>query len=113
VAHDALLDDDTLWTVIRNDPEYDQVFVWYQSAHDSDEESKRLLLVGLHPSQPVEVPWPCQVHNSFQRVVIFPLRLLWNVCVIAMFLLVAVIQKFPMVIAGVVTVTGIFWYAVP
>jgi hypothetical protein len=111
VARDVLLEDDTLWTMIQNDPEYDQVFVWYQSAPDISEESKRLLLVGLHPSQPVEVPWPCQVHNSFQRFVIFPLCLIWNACLIAMFLPVVTIQKFPMVTAGALTVMGIVWYA--
>jgi hypothetical protein len=112
VARDVLLDndDDALWTVIRNAPEYNQVFVW-RSISDGNDESKRLqLLIGLHPSLLFKVPWPCRVQNGFQHFVLFALCLLWDLCRVVTFPVVVAMQSFPMATIGVAAVTGIVWY---
>jgi hypothetical protein len=108
VARDVLLDDDdTLWTMIRNAPEYNQVFVW-RSISDGNNESQ--LLIGLHPSLLFKVPWPCRVQNGFQHFVLFALRLLWDLCRGVTFPVVFAMQTFPMATIGVAAATGIVRY---
>jgi hypothetical protein len=107
VARDVLLDDDALWTMIRNAPEYSQVFVW-RSVLDSNKEPNEQLLIGLHPSQPCKVPWPCRVQNGFQHFALFAFRLLWDLCQIVTVSVVVTIQTFPMVSAA--TASGLAWY---
>jgi hypothetical protein len=82
--------------MIRNAPEYKQVFGW-RSISDDNEESKRLqLLIGLHPSLLSKVPWPCRVQNGFQHFVLFALCLLWGLCRVVTFPVVVAMQTFPM-----------------